>query len=159
MKHFATNKSHKVNKSYYLLFIPLLLLVSCDKTPVNGALDGHWQLTSIETPEASIQTKENHTFLSIQLQLAFWEDNSNKVLLYSHFTHRGDSLHFFDLVHPSAHSVDDNTTQWVTAEELDRGLMNAWGIHSLDTRYYIRTLNSSSLVLEKADTLLCFRKF
>ena len=155
----TSHKSPKAYKPYYLLSLLLFLLASCDKTPANGALDGHWQLTSIETPEANTQTKDNLTFLSIQLEIAQFEDHTSNTRLYSHFTHQGDSLLFFDLSHPSAHSVDDNTTQWVTAEELDKGLMNPWGIHTLHTRFHIQTLTSSSLVLEKADTLLRFRKF
>lgn len=146
-------------KNKGIIIFLLLSLLSCNKTPINGPLDGQWQLTTIETPEVTRQTKDSLVFLSIQLQVAQWNAHKQRRRYFSHFVHQGDSLHFFDLVHPSSHSLDNNNTEWITAEELSKGLMDPWGIHTLDTRYHIQTLTSSTLVLEKADTLLRFRKF
>ena len=158
MKQMAPRKSHW--PLHPLIFTPFtFLLVSCDMTPINGALDGRWQLTSIETPATIRKTKDNLVFLSIQLRIAQWDDFTHNRRYYSHFTHQGDSLFFFEFVHPAAHSVNDNTNKPISADDLSLGLMDAWGIHTFDTRYRVQTLTHSSLILEKADTVLCFRKF
>lgn len=155
-------RSHEPYRAHYLITVlltTLFLLPSCDKTPVNGPLDGHWQLTSIETPDGIRQAKDSLVFLSIQLQIAQWDSHKQNLRYYSHFTHQGDSLLFFDLVHPSAHTVDDTTAPRVTAKEVSEGGMDAWGIHTLNIRFRVQTLSHNSLILEKADTLLRFRKF
>ena len=160
----TTHKSHLLHTlgvrcSTFLFLFTLFLLFSCNKMPMNGVLDGNWQLISIETPEGRRDVKDSLVFLSIQLQLSQWTDYPRGKRFFSHFIHRGDSILFYDIVHPSPHSLNENNDFYVTAEEMDKGLMNAWGIHTLDARYHLKTATYSDLVLEKEDTILSFRKF
>ena len=140
-------------------FLSSVLFVSCDKTPMNGLLDGMWQLTRIETPAGQREIKDSLVYISIQLQLVQWNDRLHQKQFYSHFAHRGDSLLFFDMTHTSKHSVDSNYDAWITGEEMSKGLMDVWGIHSLNPGFHINTLNHSDLILQRADTLLRLRRF
>ena len=139
----------------------VVLLSGCDKTPINGDLDGMWQLQSIETPEGTTQTKERRVYLCIQLHLAEWWNPAqmNEFHFFSHFTHQGDSLCFFDLCRASAHTATGSDDTPLTAKEMAEGALESWGIHTLDTRYRIRRLSSRHLELEKDDTVYAFRKF
>lgn len=142
--------------SLCILSLFVLLLSSCDKVPINGDLDGLWQLTTIQTPEATRDVKSTRAYLSIQLHLSQWEQGGTT--FYSHFKHEGDSIRFYDFTHASLHRDKNDDDEWITEEEMRGGIMDAWGIHSLDARYRTRQLDSDALVLERADTVLYFRK-
>ena len=144
----------------FLLVFFLATLSSCDKTPMNGDLDGMWQLVSIETPQGATPMKERRVFLCIQLQLMeWWNPTSENGHYFSHFSHQNDSLYIFDLCHASTHTATGSDDQRVTAAEMAEGAMENWGIHTLDTRYRVRHLNAKDLTLEKEDTVYAFRKF
>lgn len=141
------------------LLISLLLLIACDKVPVNGDLDGMWQLTTISTPDSTADVSATRVYTSFQLNLVQWNDYSANLTYYSHFRHTGDSLFFYDFAHISHHAVDNNQDEWITADEMDAGLFDAWGIHHIDARYRILQLDSRTLRLQQADTTLTWRKF
>lgn len=134
-------------------------LCSCDKVPMNGDLDGMWQLMTIQTPDTLRNMKSDRAYVSFQLHLTQWNDLKTNRYFYSHFIHTADSLFFFDIAHHSKHAVDDNEDEWVTAEEMHDGLFDCWGIHQLNPHYRVMKLDSRSLELRQADTTLTFRKF
>lgn len=138
--------------------ILLTIGVGCDKTPINGPLDGQWQLMSIETPTGTRQTKSDGVYLCFQLHLCQWY-RLNEHSMYSHFIHEDDSIRFYDFVYVSGQFHEGDNDEWITPEEMAEGVMGAWGIHSTDITYHVRTLNNSRLTLERADTVLSFRKF
>ena len=142
--------------SLFILSLFTLLLNSCDKVPINGDLDGLWQLTTIQTPESTRDVKSTRAYLSIQLHLSQWDNNGTT--FYAHFVHEGDSIRFYDFAHASLHRDKNDDDDWITEEEMRGGIMDAWGIHSRDARYRTRQLDSDALVLERADTVLYFRK-
>ena len=142
--------------SLFILSLFTLLLSSCDKVPINGDLYGMWQLTTIQTPEATRDVKSTRAYLSIQIHLSQWDHTGTT--FYAHFVHEGDSIRFYDFAHESLHRSKADDNEWVTEEEMQGGIMDAWGIHSLDARYRTRQLDSDALVLECADTVLFFRK-
>ena len=148
-------------KRPYLLSLLLVLLcfVACDKVPMNGDLDGMWQLMTIQTPDSLRDMKSQRAYISFQLHLTQWNDYKGNRYFYSHFTHTADSLFFFDIAHHSKHAVDDNEDEWVTAEEMNDGLFDCWGIHQITPHYRVMKLDRRSLELRQADTLLTFRKF
>lgn len=157
---------YKRHHKLFLFLLGILLgLSSCDKTPINGDLDGMWQLMTIQTPQGVQQVKENRAYLCIQLQLAEWrlfakeDSDSYGKYFYSHFSHQGDSLCFFDLCYPSAHTATGSDDRPVTAVDMVEGALAEWGIHTPHTRYRVLQLNANHLTLEKADTVYAFRKF
>ena len=145
---------------YCIAALLLILLASCDKVPMNGDLDGMWQLTNIATPDSTRDMHTSGAYVSFQLHLVQWDEVSDHSrTFYSHFRHTADSLVFYDFAHPSKHAVDNNEDEWVTPAEMHQGLFHLWGIHTTEARFRIRQLDSRHLRLESADTLLTFRKF
>lgn len=134
-----------------------LLLISCDKVPMNGDLDGMWQLMTVQTGQNVRNVRENRAYMSIQLHLTQWSQGGTT--LFSHFVHEGDSIRFYDFAHDSLHRTKEDDDEWITEDEMRDGIMDVWGIHNLDARYRVRQLDGEALVLEKADTTLFFRKF
>lgn len=134
-----------------------LFLASCDKVPMNGDLDGLWQLMTVQTGQEIRDVKSNRSFLSFQLHLTQWEHEGS--CFYAHFIHEGDSIRFYDFTHASLHRSKADDDEWVTEEDMRNGAMDAWGVHNLDARYRVRQLDGEALILEKADTTLFFRKF
>ena len=141
-----------------VILFPVFIFLACDKTPANGPLDGQWQLMSITTRNDIRATKADQTYLCFQLQLTQWFQAGQRSY-YAHFTHRADSIRFFDFVHTSRQTAAGDNDEWITPREMNQGIMDAWGIHSTDITYHVRQLNGSSLVLEREDTVLTFRKF
>ena len=71
-----------------ILCVCLLLgvLCSCDKKPINGKLDGRWQLMTIEYNDGSIKECER-IYCSIQLHLVELMDKGTTPLtLIGHFS-------------------------------------------------------------------------
>ena len=150
-----------MNKIFFILhssfFISLLLLLtSCDKVPINGDLDGQWQLTTVQTPEVTRDMKPLCAYLCIQLHLSQWDYAGNR--FFAHFVHEGDSIRFYDFAHASLHRSKADDNEMITEQEMRDGIMDAWGIHNLDARYRVRKLDGEALVLERADTTISFVK-
>lgn len=135
----------------------VFLLTGCDKVPMNGDLDGLWQLTTVQTGQNVRDVKSDHAYLSFQLHLTQWDHVGTRY--FAPFTHEGDSIFFHNFYHDSLHRSKADDNEKVTPEEMRDGAMDAWGIHSLNAHYRVRQLNGEALILEKADTTLFFRKF
>ncbi len=132
---------------------------ACDKTPVNGPLDGFWQLTTIATPDSVRDVRRQGAFLSVYLHLSQWDHGHREPRVYAHFTHTADSIIFYDFAHLSTHQTTADDDQPVTPEEMASGLLDDWGVHTLDARFRVLTLNHSRMELQAADTVLTFRKY
>ena len=146
----------KFLRPFFVLFI-LLGAVACDKVPMNGRLDGMWQILSVETPQGVRDVKSERAYMSIQLHLTQWDYANQRY--YAHFSHEGDSSCFYDFAGLSAHATVADDDPAITAEEMSGGLFHVYGIHTLDARFRIVHLSGSSLILQAADTTLTFRKF
>lgn len=136
----------------------MAMAVGCDKTPANGPLDGQWQLMSIETPQGIRDTKADCSYLCFQLQLTQWFHPDSRPV-YARFTHRSDSIRFYDFARVSAQAAEGDNDEWITPCEMHEGAMDDWGIHATDITYHVRRLDGSHLELERQDTLLTLRKF
>ena len=140
--------------------VSVAFLGTCDKMPINGDLDGMWQLMTVQTPGHTRDAKTDQVYMCIQLHMVEWRYVRNdKIHFYSHFRQQADSLYILDLYHASTHAAVGSDDIPVTASEMALGAMDLWGIHTLDTRYRIHHLDENDLTLEKADTIYTFRKF
>ncbi len=135
-------------------------LTSCDKTPMNGVLDGMWQLEQVRVGTATAERRDSLVFVSFQLHLTQWDKKNTSQRYYAHFEHTGDSIRFYDFAAAAKHDLSegDNDT-WLTPAQMSDGIMDEWGIHTTDARYRVIELNHQQLVLQAQDTTLTFRKF
>lgn len=140
----------------YIFLSLLMLTVSCDKWPENGDLDGQWQLMSMEQGDVRTDTKAQHIYWCVQLDLI---QLNGEDTYYAHFQHTGNTLSLKHLSFPAKYesATDDNLR--LTAEEVST-LLPPYGIKQFDPVFIVVRLNSSTLILRSEDgTILRFRKF
>ena len=150
----------RMQRFVYLLVVMGVAFVSCDKVPMNGPLDGMWQLMTIETPDSTHEARSEELFLSFQLHLTQWEKKHTATTIYAHFERQGDSLRVYDFASAALHDLSQgDDDHLLTPAQMADGAMNLWGIHTVDARFHIDRLDSKDLILTSADTTLTFRKF
>lgn len=142
-------------KTKYFLLSLLVILFSCDKLPINGLLDGMWQLKKIEYTNGETIFPE-FTYYSIQLDLiklsqvhnSGTPDRSINTFL-GRFQYTHDSLYIYDI------------RTWVYREEEIPATveqLQPFGI-SNNAHFAIEKLDGKNMLLRSDEALLTFRKF
>ena len=149
-------------RNILIVLLSLILCVSCDKVPMNGDLDGMWQLMRVEDENGAKDVKADKLYMSFQLHLVQFDGKNDKGnfqsrLYYAHFKHEGDSLFIYDLSYNSQNATSEDNNEWFTDADLYK--LKPWGIYSLDSRYKVLKLNSDAMVLRHEDLVLTYRKF
>ena len=132
-----------------LLFIFLLLSISsCDKTPINGKLDGRWQLMTIEYNDGSI--KECYRiYYSIQLHLVEISDKGG-----NGETFIGQFLYGNNEVTMSEFRYRGNEENLAEAKNLE-----PFGMNVLTNQFKVEKATGQTLILKSDYARLTFRKF
>jgi hypothetical protein len=116
----------------------LLTMEACEKIPINGKLDGRWQLMNIEYPNGTSESPER-TYYSVQLHMI----NLYKVggaNLYGTFAHEDDSLH-------------------IVMRQTVKEAVKSFGINDTIVSLGVETLTSNRMILSGSYARLSFRKF
>jgi len=139
------------------IFFSLIGISSCDKMPMNGDLDGMWQLMSEETADTTIDMKSTRHYISFQLHTAQFSSLSNAHCFYSRFIHQGNTLQFVSISTNSTNATADDDNVLVSSDNIQQ--LHPWGIYELDPTFIVLTLNPHTLILESSHSRLQFRKF
>lgn len=143
------------------LFMSAVLLVTvntaCDKLPMNGDLDGMWQLVSEERDSVTTNLLDTRHYISFQLHTAQFSTLTNTRSFYSRFRHTSDSLQFYTICYNSTNATEADDNVPVTADSLSQ--LAPWGIYELTPTFRIVKLNDHALVLQSSYSRLTFRKF
>ena len=123
----------------YIIAVLLILIVSaCGKTPINGNLDGRWQIMKIEyasgeeeTPERAYYSVALHTINLMQVGVTSQTGNME---------YTGDSL----FVEMPVSKIED---------------LLPFGMNDTKQRFGVKELTSKHLVLQSDYARLEFRKF
>ena len=123
----------------YIIAVLLILIVSaCGKTPINGDLDGRWQIMKIEyasgeeeTPERAYYSVALHTINLMQVGVTSQTGNME---------YTGDSL----FVEMPGSKIED---------------LLPFGMNDTKQRFGVKELTSKHLVLQSDYARLEFRKF
>ena len=123
----------------YIIAVLLILIVSaCGKTPINGDLDGRWQIMKIEyasgeeeTPERAYYSVALHTINLMQVGVTSQTGNME---------YTGDSL----FVEMPISKIED---------------LLPFGMNGTEQRFRVKELTSKHLVLQSDYARLEFRKF
>lgn len=148
----------------------LSLLLSCDKLPDNGDLDGMWQLMQIEE-RATGQVSDwsvNQRYWSVRKELMQYSANNSitQTVLYSHFKKNDASLLLTDFCTAAKYETETDDNKWISPDNAN--ILNAWGIYpdedpdnpqKVTATFRIEHITSSSLILSTEKTRLTFRKF
>lgn len=140
-------------------------LASCDKTPMNGDLDGMWRLTEMhskptaDAPTYSLQAvlEAQRIFWNFQLRLLSIQNhdglaNSETNETVARFEHSGNRLHVtHTYIHHRAEDIlitDPATTQ-----------LEHVGIRGCSSSFEVKCLTSKRMVLCSERDSLVFRKY
>ena len=123
----------------YIIAVLLILIVSaCGKTPINGDLDGRWQIMKIEyasgeeeTPERAYYSVALHTINLMQVDVTSQTGNME---------YTGDSL----FVEMPISKIED---------------LLPFGMNGTEQRFGVKELTSKHLILQSDYARLEFRKF
>lgn len=149
----------KLNKIYNAITIVLIAIViaGCDKVPVNGDLDGLWQLMEIKQGEQTIDKKADRLYCSFQLSLfMLGRDGGKSRLYFGRFERDGGTLHFYDFTFRAAYTEESTLDRLMTDEDIPT--IAPWGFYAIDCPFEIVTLNSQALVIKHGDTVITYRK-
>lgn len=147
------------------LLLGAATLASCDKTPMNGDLDGMWRLTEMhskptaDAPTYSLQADlgAQRIFWNFQLRLLSIQNhdslaNSETNETVARFEHSGNRLHVtHTYIHHRAEDIlitDPATTQ-----------LEHVGIRGCSSSFEVKCLTSKRMVLCSERDSLVFRKY
>lgn len=140
-------------KKIVYIFLSVILF-SCNKLPVNGKLDGMWQLMEIRY-ENNEKTYPEKTYYRFQLELvrlskvhegSLHESKTDSYVGRFEFTE--DSL--------SLYNIRIYKNENVAATDKD---LAPFGLNASANRFGIEELTRSNMVLKSEDVQLVFRKF
>jgi hypothetical protein len=133
-------------KKLFIISI-IFMLAACDKLPMNGNLDGMWQLIAIQDNTTSniSDVKSSRLYYSFQLHLV----QLNNGEAYAHFSHRNDSIVMYDWFKGNLNN--DKIT--------DPTVLNKFGLYELRDSFRVEVLTSEKMQLRSRKATLSFRKF
>ena len=157
---YCTDFLLRSSRSIGLMLILFLTcsLVSCDKLPRNGKLDGHWQLMELN----GTSVRHEGTYWSFQLdlmQLKSYTQTPITPVKYSggvvaRFEHRGDSL-----VLTKGYLMNRDHQQDILIDAAHPADLSGFGITSLPMGYRVALLTDEEMILSSGQHRLVFRKF
>lgn len=135
-----------INKPSYLLWVTILLVLlmptSCQKAPINGDLDGQWQVMNV-TPEP--------------------EDKPIKERIYYCFNLHVCNLTYYGEVFTIGNMQFDGKTLYLDFPYADSELsvrkLRQYGINENPITFNVEHLDKKSLILRHGDTVVTMRKF
>lgn len=121
-----------------LLSIILLFAGGCRKAPINGDLDGQWQVMTIENADGSTVTPDN-VFYCFNLHVAELTSGKGTVFANMTYSHPDITLDFPYVKSPAG--------------------LATWGLGSNPAVIKVISLSSKKLVMQSGETTVTCRKF
>ena len=146
-----------MKKIIYIIIIlaGLMIVGSCDKLPMNGKLDGKWQLKTIIKNSQKKNQEDAGIFWSFQLKLCqitymrgLFDGASN--IANTRFLYKNDSLFIFNIYLNFRNRDSLIVTPTTIFEEA--------GITGSQEGFKVITLNKKNMLLENGNKKLLFRK-
>lgn len=150
----------KINKSLWAILLFMVLVLSgCDKKwPMNGNLDGYWQMLSIENKQTGeiTECKSKRMYMGIQLRMVELKDlgENGYLNMIGEFSYDEDqNLAVFQNLKEKVSTGDNNTP--VTVSESQK-----YGIENPEkTIFKVIKANGKDLILESENYILIMRLF
>ena len=146
-----------MKKLLYLLFLPMLLLTSCDmESSDNGELDAMWYLVKVDSVKsgATRDYRDKRIMWSFQGSLLQMNKTERFITYYmAYFKKENGYLKLsapflFDRVNGDAILTEDRLNE-----------VRRFGINSLEENFRIETLNSSQMILKDDVLRLTFERY
>lgn len=136
-------------KKIFIKTVPLLVLltglISCGKKPINGNLDGRWQLQTIDYHESGDMERPDFTYYDVSLHvLKLWKtsgaDGSFGPSYLGRFNHTGDSL-------------------YIRMIRMTKKTVEPFGMNDTIQYFGVEKLTKKEMILNSDYARLAFRKF
>lgn len=147
--------SKRVTMWGVMIFI-LCLTYGCDKKwPINGNLDGNWQLMTVETKSDGVKTDCHRMYIGIQLHMIELKDlgNNGYESFFGEFNYNEDEDIVIIKNLKGKNSTSDN------GQIADITDLNPYGINALETVFKVVKADGKSLILESDYARLTMRSF
>ena len=155
---------HNMKRILYLL-ATLPLWVACDKTPVNGDLDGEWILQEIHSKTSPSDMQYNHKHTDKRQSPTFWNVAQQLIGINTPLElHNGKTNDTFCRFAYSGNrlNITDNYVHYRDSDSLltdsSIQLLTEVGIRGNATTFEIKRLSGSQLILCSEMDSLIFRK-
>lgn len=141
-----------MKKIIFLLTI-ILSLSSCSvEMTNNGDLDGFWQMYEMQIDGGETKDIRNASIvMGVNFNLMSLREHGNNDCIYCRFSNDGTYLRIYDF-RVGKHDITDILVE-------DPSTLNVFGIFSLDEKFKIETMTSSSMILRSERALLKLRKY
>lgn len=149
-------KISKKIAAWSLLAIMICMTWGCDKKwPINGNLDGNWQLMSVETKADEVKTDCHRMYIGIQLHMIELKDlgNNGYKSFFGEFSYNEDENIVTIKNLKGKISTSDNGQQ---ANIKD---LNPYGINAQETVFKVIKADGKNLILESDYARLTMRSF
>lgn len=144
IRKIATN-SHLLTIQVFLSLVIVWIFSSCQKSPINGDLDGQWQIVSVEpevTP-ALINSKLYYCFSLHVCQLTYYD---NGIVGTGNMKYDSETSSLY-LDFPYLKT------------DYSMSILKQYGIYENPVTFTIEHLDSKSLVMRDGETVVTLRKF
>lgn len=147
--------SKKIATWGFMLFM-VLITWGCDKKwPINGNLDGYWQLMTVETKADSIKTDCNRMYMGIQLHMIELKDlgGNGYKSFFGEFSYDEDQ-NIVVIKNLKGKSSTADNGQLANIKDL-----NPYGINAQETVFKVVKADGKTLILESDYARLTMRSF
>ena len=131
-------------KDVLFFILIVIILGACAKRPINGKLDGRWQLMTIDYHEDGMQIKPEYTYYNIQLHVIQLKQTHGEEIeiggIFGRFNYTNDSLHIKMI----------NST---------REAVECFGMNDTIQHFSVEVLTKKRMELNSLFARLCFEKF
>lgn len=139
-------------------FMLLMLLITwgCDKKwPINGNLDGYWQLMTVETKADGVKTDCNRLYMGIQLHMIELKDlgGNGYKSFFGEFSYDEDQ-NIVVIKNLKGKSSTSDNGQLANIKDL-----NPYGINAQETIFKVVKADGKTLILESDYARLTMRSF
>lgn len=136
--------SNKISRLPLLAVIACLILClgGCRKAPINGKLDGQWQIMSVETPD-TVYTPAERVYICFNLHVVNLTNLHNDVYAGNlSYSDGRIAMDFPYQEHPSQMKV-----------------LNRWGIYANPVVFDVAELTGSRLLMVSPQSTITLRRF
>lgn len=139
-------------------FMLLMVLITwgCDKKwPINGNLDGYWQLMTVETKADGVKTDCNRLYMGIQLHMIELKDLGGNCYksFFGEFSYDEDQ-NIVVIKNLKGKSSTSDNGQLANIKDL-----NPYGINAQETIFKVVKADGKTLILESDYARLTMRSF
>lgn len=132
--------------SYFLAIIAFTLTmtcVQCQKAPINGYLDGRWQILEIETDGEIRDVKEEQLYYNFYLHVC-------NLSFYGGVLTEGNLVYEDDVIYMDFPYVET---------PMDYLNLSKFGIYSNPVEFRVLSIDKKRLVMQSHESIISLRKF